>query len=95
MPIWLGGRFLNAAPLRRATSYDGYFVIGLDQPTDVGTVAAQVPSSGFDLVIDLRTDQDHAPWLDSGASWVLTRIGLYDLDLADVERLADLGPNPR
>jgi alkanesulfonate monooxygenase SsuD/methylene tetrahydromethanopterin reductase-like flavin-dependent oxidoreductase (luciferase family) len=95
VPIWLGGRFPNAAPLRRATSYDGYFVIGLDQPVDVGTVAAQVPSSDFDLVIDLRTDQDHAPWLDTGASWVLTRIGPYDLDLADVERLVDLGPHPR
>lgn len=92
VPIWLGGRFPNAAPLRRATSYDGYFVIGLDHPADVGTVAAQVPTSGFDLVIDLRTDQDHASWLDSGASWVLTRIGPYDLHLTEVERLVDDGP---
>ena len=27
--------------------------------------------------------------------WVLTRIGPYDLDLADVERLVELGPHPR
>jgi alkanesulfonate monooxygenase SsuD/methylene tetrahydromethanopterin reductase-like flavin-dependent oxidoreductase (luciferase family) len=92
VPIWLGGRFPNAAPMRRASSYDGYFVIGVDSPADVATVAAAVPSDGFDLVIDLRTDQDHTPWLDSGASWVLTRIGPYDLDLAEVERVVDAGP---
>jgi alkanesulfonate monooxygenase SsuD/methylene tetrahydromethanopterin reductase-like flavin-dependent oxidoreductase (luciferase family) len=92
VPIWLGGRFPNRAPVRRAASYDGYFVIGLDSPADVGTVAAQVPASGFDLVVDLRTDQDHAPWLDSGASWVLTRVGPSDLGLDEVERLVDAGP---
>ena len=95
VPIWLGGRFPNVAPLRRAAAYDGYFVIGLDQPADVGAVTAQLPSSGFELVIDLRTDQDHAPWLDTGASWVLTRVGPYDLDLADVRRLVESGPHPR
>jgi alkanesulfonate monooxygenase SsuD/methylene tetrahydromethanopterin reductase-like flavin-dependent oxidoreductase (luciferase family) len=92
VPIWLGGRYPNPAPLRRATAYDGFFVIGLDTPDDLGAIAAQVPADGFDLVVDLRTDQDHAPWLDSGATWVLTRIGPYDLDLADVRRTVELGP---
>jgi alkanesulfonate monooxygenase SsuD/methylene tetrahydromethanopterin reductase-like flavin-dependent oxidoreductase (luciferase family) len=93
VPVWLAGRFPNAAPLRRATAYDGFFVIGLGSPDDVATVAGQVPPDDFDLVIDLRADQDHAPWLDSGASWVLTRIGPYDLDLAEVERIVELGPH--
>ncbi len=92
VPIWLAGRFPNAAPRRRAAAYDGFFVIGLDTPDDVATLADQVPGAPYDLVIDLRTDQDHAPWLDSGATWVLTRIGPYDLDLAEVERIVDAGP---
>jgi alkanesulfonate monooxygenase SsuD/methylene tetrahydromethanopterin reductase-like flavin-dependent oxidoreductase (luciferase family) len=92
VPIWLAGRFPNAAPLRRATAYDGFFVIGLGSPDDVATVAGQVPAGDFDVVIDLRTDQDHAPWLDRGASWVLTRVGPYDLDLAEAERIVDAGP---
>lgn len=96
VPIWLGGRFPHAVPLRRAARHDGYFVIGLDGPDDLDTVAAdlaaQSPAPGFDLVVDLRTDQDHTPWLDRGASWVLTRIGPFDLDLAEVERIVDAGP---
>ena len=92
VPIWLAGRFPNAAPLRRATAYDGFFVIGLGSPDDVATIASQVPGAPYDLVIDLRTDQDHGPWLDRGASWVLTRIGPYDLDLAEVQRVVDAGP---
>ena len=93
VPIWLGGRSGNAAPLRRALRHDGYFVIGLDGPDDLSALAAQVPTSDFDLVVDLRTDQDHGPWLDRGATWVLTRIGPFDLDLAEVQRLVELGPS--
>ena len=33
------------------------------------------------------------PWLDRGASWVLTRVGPYDLDLDAVRRLVAAGPN--
>jgi alkanesulfonate monooxygenase SsuD/methylene tetrahydromethanopterin reductase-like flavin-dependent oxidoreductase (luciferase family) len=97
VPIWLAGRFPNAVPLRRAARHDGFFVIGLDGPDDLGTVVADVeaqsPAAGFDLVVDLRTDQDHRPWLDRGATWVLTRIGPFDLDLAEVERVVELGPH--
>ena len=96
VPIWLAGRFPNAVPLRRAARHDGFFVIGLGGPDDLATVVrdvdAQSPRPGFDLVVDLRTDQDPEPWLDRGASWVLTRIGPFDLDLAEVERLVDAGP---
>ena len=40
-----------------------------------------------------QPEQDPAPWLDRGASWVLTRVGPYDLDLDDVQRLVGAGPN--
>ena len=96
MPIWLAGRFGNRAPLRRAARYDGFFVIGLDGPDDLDRVTAALfehePAPGFDLVVDLRTEQDPAPWLDRGASWVLTRVGPFDLDLDEVRRVVDAGP---
>jgi alkanesulfonate monooxygenase SsuD/methylene tetrahydromethanopterin reductase-like flavin-dependent oxidoreductase (luciferase family) len=96
VPIWLGGRFGNAAPLRRAAHHDGFFVIGLDAPGDVASVVeglhAQQAAPGFELVVDLRTDEDHEPWLDSGATWVLTRVGPFDLDLEEVRRVVDAGP---
>lgn len=98
VPIWLAGRFGNQAPLRRAAHYDGFFVIGLERPDDVdvvtGDLAAQSPAAGFDVVIDLQPEQDVAPWVDRGATWVLTRIGPYDLDLAEVQRIVEAGPAP-
>lgn len=96
VPIWIGGRFPNAAPLRRASRHDGFFVIGLDGPGDLDRVTADLarhePRDGFDVVVDLQPDQDPAPWLDAGASWVLTRVGPYDLDLDAVRRLVRAGP---
>jgi alkanesulfonate monooxygenase SsuD/methylene tetrahydromethanopterin reductase-like flavin-dependent oxidoreductase (luciferase family) len=96
VPIWLGGRFGNAVPLRRAARHDGFFVIGLDSPGDVATVLAgleaQDPGPGFEVVVDLRTEQDHGQWLESGATWVLTRIGPFDLDLEEVRRVVAAGP---
>ena len=96
VPIWLAGRFGNRAPMRRAARHDGFFVIGLDRPDDLDEVAVGLaehsPEPGFDVVVDLRPEQDPAPWLDRGASWVLTRVGPFDLDLAEVERIIEAGP---
>jgi alkanesulfonate monooxygenase SsuD/methylene tetrahydromethanopterin reductase-like flavin-dependent oxidoreductase (luciferase family) len=96
VPIWLAGRYPHRAPVRRAARHDGFFVIGLDGPDDLDTVveslAAHDPQPGFDVVVDLQPDQDVTPWLDRGASWVLTRIGPYDLDLGEVRRIVAAGP---
>jgi alkanesulfonate monooxygenase SsuD/methylene tetrahydromethanopterin reductase-like flavin-dependent oxidoreductase (luciferase family) len=96
VPIWLAGRFGNRAPLRRAARHDGFFVIGLDRPDDLDKVtlglAEHSAEPGFEVVVDLLPRQDPAPWLDRGASWVLTRVGPFDLDLAEVERIIEAGP---
>lgn len=96
VPIWLAGRFGNAAPLRRAARHDGFFVIDVSHPDDLDVVSADLaqhqPAPDFDLVVDLQPDQDPAPWLERGASWVLTRVGPYDLDLAQVRQVVDAGP---
>ena len=96
VPIWLAGRFPHRAPVRRAARHDGFFVIGLDGPDDLDTVveglATHDPRPGFEVVVDLQPEQDVTPWLDRGASWVLTRIGPYDLDLDEVRRIVAAGP---
>ena len=96
VPIWLAGRFGNRPPVRRAARYDGFFVIGLDGPADLDQVRASLaehdPAPGFDVVVDLQPGQDPADWVDRGASWVLTRIGPFDLDLDAVRRIVDAGP---
>jgi len=96
VPIWLAGRFGNRAPLRRAARHDGFFVIGVDRPEDLDVVTGQLaehaPGPGFEVVVDLQPGQDADPWADRGASWVLTRIGPFDLDLTAVQRVVDAGP---
>ena len=96
VPIWLAGRLGNRAPLRRAARHDGFFPIGLDRPDDLDQVIADLaehdPTPGFDVVVDLLPGQDPAAWLQRGASWVLTRIGPFDLDLAEVRRIVRAGP---
>ena len=96
VPIWLGGRYGNAAPARRAARHDGFFVIGLGGPDDVAEVGDELRAAGADpdieLVVDIQPDQDPQAWMGSGASWVLTRVGPYDLDLEAVDRLVVTGP---
>ena len=96
VPIWMAGRYPNKAPMRRAAKHDGFFVIGLDGPDDLevvtGDLAGHEPKAGFEVVVDLQPGQDVAPWLDRGASWVLTRVGPYDLDLDEVRRIVAAGP---
>ena len=96
VPIWLAGRFGNRPPMRRAARHDGFFVIGLHGPEDLDEViaglAAHGPSPGFEVVVDLQPEQDPNEWLDRGASWVLTRIGPFDLDLGEVRRIVEAGP---
>lgn len=62
VPVWLAGRFGNRAPLRRAARHDGFFVIGLDGPDDLAGVTAGLaehdPAPGFEVVVDLRLEQD-------------------------------------
>ncbi len=55
-------------------------------------LAEHDPAPGFEVVIDLRPEQDRAEWLDRGASWVLTRMGPFDLDLTAVRRIIEAGP---
>ncbi|HEU4568392.1 MAG TPA: hypothetical protein VFR99_10190 [Marmoricola sp.] len=42
----------------------------------------------------IRPERDPSPWLDRGATWLLSRIGPFDLDLAEVRRIVDGGPAP-
>jgi hypothetical protein len=46
----------------------------------------------YAMVVDLPVGADPRPWSDSGATWVLTRIGPRDLDLAEVRGIVERGP---
>lgn len=97
IPIWIAGRWPNQRPLRRAARHDGAFVIALTHSGQVGELRAALTSYGasvddFDVVVEIPPDGDAAPWLRSGASWLLTRITPYGADPADVLALIEAGP---
>jgi alkanesulfonate monooxygenase SsuD/methylene tetrahydromethanopterin reductase-like flavin-dependent oxidoreductase (luciferase family) len=97
IPVWVGGRYPNAAPLRRAARHEGAFVISVPTPDDLALVQDTVAAArgslvGFDVVVDLEVGVDPAPWAAAGATWVLTRIGPYEIDLAEAQRVVRAGP---
>ncbi|GAA1850379.1 LLM class flavin-dependent oxidoreductase [Microlunatus capsulatus] len=101
IPFWIGGRWPNKPPLRRAARHQGAFVIAVETPDDLAgaravladvRAAAGAGMDGFDLVVQLGPGEDPAPWADAGATWVLTQVGPYHLDLAEVRRVVRAGP---
>jgi alkanesulfonate monooxygenase SsuD/methylene tetrahydromethanopterin reductase-like flavin-dependent oxidoreductase (luciferase family) len=91
IPIWLAGRYPNRRPLRRAARYDGYFVIDLPNPDALVELAAELPGPPFELVTDIEPGDDPQPWIDAGATWVLTSFG-PDPDVEVLRRTIDAGP---
>jgi alkanesulfonate monooxygenase SsuD/methylene tetrahydromethanopterin reductase-like flavin-dependent oxidoreductase (luciferase family) len=97
IPFWIGGRWPNAAPLRRAARHDGAFVISLSGPDDLTGVRQTLADArdgdltGFDVVVELPAGADTAPWEAAGATWVLTRLGPYRLDVDEVRRVVRAG----
>ncbi|SEQ55276.1 LLM class flavin-dependent oxidoreductase [Microlunatus flavus] len=103
IPLWIGGRWPNKPPQRRAARFDGYFVIGLGGPEDVAEArtaidaaraAAGRPDEPVELVVQVAGDTDPEAWGDAGASWVLTQVGPYRMDLDEVRAVVAAGPRP-
>lgn len=100
IPIWIGGRYPNVAPLRRAARHDGAFVISIPAPGDVAKVQADLAAARrrelapAELVVDLPVGEDPLPWAAAGATWVLTRIGPYAIDLEQARLAVRDGPWP-
>ena len=96
IPIWLGGRWPSRAPLRRALGYDGVFTIGLPGPSELRqwceSISSMDAKPGFEIVVCGGPDDDPAPWAAAGATWWLTQLGPYHLDLDQVHDVARSGP---
>ncbi len=100
IPIWLASRWPNRAPVRRAAGHDGLFTIGLNGPEDLGTLRDWVREDGagdrpFDLVVCGGAADDPAPWGAAGATWFLTQLGPYNIDLDEAMATAAAGPAAR
>ena len=74
----MAGRWPKRRPLARALQWDGFFPIELPGPEAVAELAGEIASQRaadagpFDLVVEIEAGEDAAPWVNAGATWVLT-----------------------
>jgi alkanesulfonate monooxygenase SsuD/methylene tetrahydromethanopterin reductase-like flavin-dependent oxidoreductase (luciferase family) len=97
IPIWIGARWPNRAPLRRAARHDGVFAIQVGTPEALVRLRQVVTDAGarrdgFDVVVQGAPEDDPAPWEEAGATWWLTQLGPYHLELSEVGAVIQAGP---
>lgn len=95
IPVWVGGRGGNVAPVRRAARWDGYFPVDVT-PEQLRVSVDQIGEhrgdlDGFDIVVLDGPDGDPDRWTAVGATWCLAffRPGVT---AAEVHRVATGGP---
>ena len=97
IPVWVGARWPNRPPLRRAARWDGVFPVDLAEPEQLAELVAVMrelrdPSAGpFEVVVTGPPERDLAPWEDAGATWCLTGFGSQPR-AADVHEAIAAGP---
>lgn len=95
IPIWVGLKWPNRAPLRRAARYEGVFPIELE-PEDLPGLIGEVrdlrsTEEPFDIVVRGEPGADPAPWAEVGATWWLEAFP-SGATAADVRSSARSGP---
>jgi alkanesulfonate monooxygenase SsuD/methylene tetrahydromethanopterin reductase-like flavin-dependent oxidoreductase (luciferase family) len=96
-PVWVGARYGNARPLRRAARHDGVFPIEVEEPAQlaevVATVQAQRTSDGpYDVAIGRPPGSDPEPWRSAGATWWLAEFGIEQTQVDLVRGVLRDGP---
>ena len=91
VPMWIGARWPNKRPLRRAAAHDGLFLIDAESPEDLRRASDVIADArggldGFDVVVQLDQGADVTPWEDAGATWWLTRIDPFGISVDAVRR---------
>jgi len=103
VPVWVAGFPGKVRPLRRAARHDGFFPVNLGGPEELAAAVARVRTlrreagiedhDGYAVAVDLPPDTDPTPWLEAGATWVLTDLDPAALRLDEVRDLVRRGPN--
>jgi alkanesulfonate monooxygenase SsuD/methylene tetrahydromethanopterin reductase-like flavin-dependent oxidoreductase (luciferase family) len=97
IPIWVGARWPNPRPIRRAARWDGIFPIDLQGPESLAELVTQVrelrarEAGPFDFVVTNPAGTDPGPWEEAGATWCLTGFGPAPTE-AEVREAIDAGP---
>ncbi len=97
IPVWIATRWPHRAPLRRAARYQGVVVIQMTDPADVAILRDRLREDGADLerfeIVVLASEGDDArAWADAGVTWLLTRVGPYELTFEGARSRVSTGP---
>ncbi len=97
IPVWVAGYPGKIRPRRRAAAWDGFFPVNLTHPDQLAeavesiTALREDPTAPYDFVVALEAGTDPVPYVEAGATWILT-----DLDpgvsLDAVRELVRAGP---
>jgi alkanesulfonate monooxygenase SsuD/methylene tetrahydromethanopterin reductase-like flavin-dependent oxidoreductase (luciferase family) len=89
LPVWVGARWPNQRPLRRAAREDGLFLIDAT-PDDLAEAVAQVAAHrpggvhGYEVVAQAPAGSAPGPWAAAGATWLLTAFDPFTVDATEV-----------
>lgn len=82
IPVWVAAEWPHRRPVRRALRWDGLFPIRLPGPEALAELAEEIrsgeeeaPAESFDLVVEVDQGKAVGPWVEAGATWVLTAFG--------------------
>jgi alkanesulfonate monooxygenase SsuD/methylene tetrahydromethanopterin reductase-like flavin-dependent oxidoreductase (luciferase family) len=101
IPVWVGSRFPNRRPVRRAAQWDGWFPVDVPSPDDLAEMiayGAQHRDDGaapWTVAVQGLPGADPAPWAAAGATWWLTRFEPYAPSIDHVLGVAREGPPTR
>ncbi len=97
-PIWVGARYPNRRPLRRAARYEGLFPVQVTAPEQLAemvaaTDALRADDAGpFDVAISFPDGTDPRPYADAGATWWLVGFSPFDVVVDEVSAVIENGP---
>jgi alkanesulfonate monooxygenase SsuD/methylene tetrahydromethanopterin reductase-like flavin-dependent oxidoreductase (luciferase family) len=97
IPVWVGARWPNRRPVRRAAQWDGLFPIDLPGPDALAVLADELRElregrgGPFELVVETPPGADLGPWEAAGATWILTGFGSQPRE-AEVREAIEAGP---
>lgn len=100
VPIWVAGFYGKPKPLRRASRYQGFFPVNLEDPdqlAEIATTLATLRQDGkaaerFDIVAALPPGADPGPYASAGATWWLVEFPSDGTTVDQVSAVIREGP---
>jgi alkanesulfonate monooxygenase SsuD/methylene tetrahydromethanopterin reductase-like flavin-dependent oxidoreductase (luciferase family) len=91
IPIWVGARYGNTKPLRRAARFEGLFPVQVDGPDQLAEMLAfvnehRISPGPYDVMIarPLEDPIDPSAWFEAGATWWARGFDPFTVDAATV-----------